>query len=240
MSKPLFTFSLLSNNTILQPCFYSGDDSFFYREDDGFNKWFFSKIGYLLLKGHGNILMDSLLFTLLGGSNKWLSLISDKITIEIFQTVNPVYAELIKAVSAKILLSSGIEKTDSDKFDTIITPDDFDEILSFYYNKYVQSPPKIFCFKDVPKLNQAIDSSKHHNGLFITVRVDRNIYDKGNTLHFDQRPKAKDSLLLVYFYAILSGNEGFCQTVRNCFDKKTISADEQMKIERYINQIDTK
>lgn len=240
MSKPVFTFSLIGNDITLQPCFFSGNEKYFYCTGDDFNKWFFSKIGYLLLNEQKTILIDHLLFTLLGGSNKWLSVINGKIIIKRFKTKNPIYAEFIKAVSGKILYPQGIETEYSVKFDTKITSGDFDEVLSFYYNKYVQSPPEIYTLENVPTFEQAIVSSKHHHGLYTTVNTDNNIYDSGNTLLLDQCPNAKNSLLLVYFFAELLENKEFCEAIRSCFSRKKVSAEEQMKIEKFLEQIDTK
>lgn len=238
MSTSLPTFSLLNHQEDISPCLTFGDEVFYLAPKDNFNKWFFSKIGYLIFNDCKNIIVDKILFLVLGGSGTWLSLLSKKITINKFRTDNAVYEDFIKAVSTKFLLCKGFNPEHSDKLSSIKMPDDFEQVLLFYYNKYLDNPYEKIFYSSILSPEEAIKNSMNHNGLYTMVKVDNNIYSRGNTLFFNQRLQAENSLLLVFFFAELFENKDICEKIRSCVESKEISSDKQKEIETFINEMD--
>lgn len=238
MSTSIPTFSLLNHQQDIGPCLTYGDETFFLYPKDDFNKWFFSKMGRLMFNDCKNIIVDKILFSVLGGSETWLSLLSKKVIITKFRSDNAVYENFIKTVATKILLNNGFNAEYPDQFCSLNVPDDFEQVLSFYYIKYLENANEEIFYRSILSPEDAIKSSKNHNGLYTVAKVDNNIYSRGNTLFFNQRPQAKNSLLLVFFFAVLFENMDICNKIRSCIESKEITSDEQREIETFIIEID--
>jgi len=202
---PKYKFLLKSDKGIAVPCFYSGNNTFDkFQKNSDFNVWFFSKVGELLNKACSKnleLFVDSNLFKVLVGSENWLYRAAQASGITIFsvtplnQTDN-LYNRFMQAVLYKLLKLTG-----NMEFDNVLEPvkNIGNNVLEHYYCQYLNGKSSRHVFINKCSLQQAITSSKEHDGLF-NKAINIDLYSSGNTVCLEKGSDDYSDFCLVCFF----------------------------------------
>lgn len=246
---PTYSFSLVPEKDMIMPCFSKNDGSIAkYYVGSDFNEWFFASIGWFLQKHISfkvKIIVDLNLFTVFKGSKNWFY-VAAQIDELIVLSINPpsqidnLYNRFIQVILYNLQNLSG-----NTKFDNALKQiEAIDEnLLRYYYHHYLKGvtcklEPIIKC-----SLQQAIRSSKEHDGFFTRVHgkaLDPIFNDPGNTIYLDNNPKVIDSLGLVFFFNYITNyikRTELKQVITQCFSSGCIGVDAQEKIDYFANYL---
>jgi len=197
-SESVFTLKKDQSNKQL-PSFCEGDKiiSSWHGSSD-FNFWFFSNLGYLLLRDTKKLKIDYLLFRILGGSENWLNISgtteNDIFEIKVFKQVLEIKKELAKLVIQTLILNNIRSERISHIPPKINLSNVSNEDLVYYYSKYLNES-KLEKYHSGSKVTyrNACEASKDHDGLYTSFQgidlhigilpgdnkqIDKNDYEK--------------------------------------------------------------
>ncbi len=241
------TFSLKTINGKCLPTFYQDDVISSWNGNTDFNFWFFSNLGYILLKKQEYLIIDKILYDILGGSTNWLNLSKKHLfNIEIKKQSSEHEKTFIKIVILKIILNNIHSKRVNKNL--YITTDFFEidkdiNVLDFYYSKYLKNNNIVYKPKKAEQITyeEACKSSKNHDGLYTSFQGIE-LYNDGhvpgdniklNTNNFE----SISHLSLGYLFAKFSKENKLINKIENFYTQESISLSEQDELFKLLTLI---
>ena len=242
----LYFFRLNLINGKPTPCFiFGGNPKYSYNMSCNFNEWFFSIIGLIILN-HQNtklaVVVDKNLFRLLKGSENWLFIANNHCSVDIKQKSIYLNCNELMDSFIQLLLYNLLKLSGTKEFDHILESviNSNNAPIEHYYLQYLNEAEIDYKFEARCTLEEAIDNSKLHDGLFTKAKNTR-LLRAGSIINLESEFEKYKQLGLIYFFNTICSYEKrdeINRLILSCNVKKIIEPKNQSNLEffkKYLN-----